>query len=558
MKITAKESSNNRKNVSKLFYEQELQAALGEGKEYINTLYKFPEETNAYKLHEFFVNNSGETTINNSFVTVIQLINLSCAGIVRTPLRDSKTGLYLCSLAPTGTGKQIQAVTPASIMRTFDTKQGMSSSLHSETGLINNTLLKNPDQCIIQDEFDLWMDSTLHDKGKASLKSIILKLHSHNSDDFVNTASYADMNTEVQEIKHPGFSIFGIGTIDGFRSKLKYEDISSGLLNRFIFIVNPDNVEILQGDNKNLIDSPEIKYVNTNLLNLHGTNVKVEIKFSKEASQILEIVKNDIQDLIEDDLSLTDISKRFKENTIRLATQLTAFEGLTEIPGHYIMWAYNIVKTSGLWIYYNVGKKVDFKGKYKIDDIKILEYLQPEPKFISELTSSGPKFLRVKKPKLKSILDPFIANNDITCIGLELEKGTYNDLSLTEKDAIKIIVGSAYNDLVEQNKLDVYEGSTFDLFSKALEAKEGIKSVSLKSEIPIKRSRDVLIVFYNKLVEREDIVEAETIKVFKKSAYEAIKEKQQHKFIDWNYLESEIQEENQKVLDALEKIALGG
>jgi len=159
--------------------------------------------------------------------------NASWVGPSDTPLN-----LYQCLCGPTACGKEGPRKAIKTLLEAVLIDQsGISESAASAPALLRALALTRS-QLVLTDEFALFLQVALSDKGSAHLKELVkelMSLHGLGRSYFAGK-KYADVKMNIGKIDKPYVNVFGTTTplelVDGITLK----SVDNGFLNRILFI----------------------------------------------------------------------------------------------------------------------------------------------------------------------------------------------------------------------------------------------------------------------------------------------------------------------------------
>lgn len=254
-------------------------------------------------------------------------------------LSDTALNLYQCLIGDTGKGKEDPR---KAIKRLIDTEKNniwggsIHESIASGAALLRS-LEDNPSTLVLIDEFGIYLQNALSDKGSVHQKDFIkelMTLYGLGRSYFAGK-TYADKKQNIDRIDQPYINLIGTTTplelLDGITPKM----IDNGFLNRIIFI---------QADRENPINRKP------------GTQISEELKRKMGEIRALDAQAIEYEDGAHDFLiqlvesldekgQLANLWSRVEEQTIRVAGLLAIGDGHV-IKRDHITWAWNYVNES--------------------------------------------------------------------------------------------------------------------------------------------------------------------------------------------------------------------
>lgn len=420
-----------------------------------NLLGNFPDNLKYSKeLLDWIMNSSyitHPTAVVACFITIISSLT---ARKVYTDTGCSTT-LYTIAIAPTGSGKDIVMDIPKKVSNLFLRQKEVliQGKINSEAAL-DDIFKDNDVVTYIVDEFGDILGQML--KGGSSHFTALMRkfktLYSSTNGTY-ESARYSSSGgrtklEEPWEKEKPCFILTGITTKEQLLSNLKEKMIHDGFLNRFI-IMNGSNIQPWQLENivqKNIPESIKNRIsaiLTTIFYNKNELIIKRSIDAKKyyndfigtpykEGSDIQAFCKNGN---FEENAA---ISNRWRENALRLATALTAYdislvpvtyESISEVSKEVLEWSYTFIKNISIEFYKTFEDEANQTTYQKNKDkaIKWFKEKQINPSIkhsLSYLVQYSRVFKNLQPAQRKVLLNDLIESGIIDIID-EMEKKYY-------------------------------------------------------------------------------------------------------------------------------------
>lgn len=357
------------------------------------------------------------------------LFTLASAITARTFYTETgaSTTLYQILIAKTGAGKNITTSAPIKALDTIEFSKLIISSKISSIGALDDIFKTQNVAIQVVDEFGDHLGNMLSDKG-GYLKSLAAKIKNlySSTNGIYESGRYSSSGgkaktVEPWTINKPCFGLTGITTKTQLFKHLTDDMLHDGFLNRFIILdghnVNPIFPEkVFNGIPKQLVEHLESLQKN-NFTNNDSMQIIVPLSVKAREYYHEFIGDPDIPDTDIYKYCLNDeseikraISVRWRENTIRLATALTAFEQLDEVSVEVLEWCYNLIKHSSLNFIASFEKEAS-TTKYEILKSKALQWFKKNKERKVSLTYLAQKarpFSTLKSKERLELLDDLI------------------------------------------------------------------------------------------------------------------------------------------------------
>lgn len=325
----------------------------------------FPSELKMSKLVlEYLICSEYKTHPTAALTTLLTLASTITARKYYTETNASTT-LFLTLVAATGSGKNIVFKAPSNILKQIGYDRTIVTSKISSIGAMDDIFLEQNVMVQLLDEFGDHLGGMLNDKG-GYLKAVAAKMKNLYSltDGIYEPNRYSSSGGKSSTREHwtrinPCYGVTGVTTQAQLLKHLTEDMIQDGFLNRFI-ILNGNNIpsifpkEVFHSVPNELIEHLQSLEKN----NFKNDEIsKIIIPMSSEAREYYDnfigdadIPHTDIYKFcLNDETEIKrDISVRWRENSIRLATALSAFEKLDKVSLEVLKWAYSFVQSSSL------------------------------------------------------------------------------------------------------------------------------------------------------------------------------------------------------------------
>lgn len=331
--------------------------------------YTLPKELKECKILFDWLNVSDGKT--HPLVSLVSVFTIASAITARGYFTQTKasTPLYIILIGKTGLGKNTIYKTPTKILDEVHQGNKVITSKITSEGAIDDLFRQQNIIIHIIDEFGDLLNHMLNDKGGwlQAVASKMKNLYSLTSgilkSNIYSSAGGKAKKSKAFEVKNPCYGITGITTKQQLLSTLDASKIHDGFLNRFIIFdaygIQPQfndfpiydtpisilnhikSIKISQIINNELLEQLEEQeeferkaFFNAELSYFDDDTYKT-ILLSTEADEYYrkfigdaDIPNTDIEKycMNDEDESKRAISTRWRENTIRLATALTAYE----------------------------------------------------------------------------------------------------------------------------------------------------------------------------------------------------------------------------------------
>ena len=359
------------------------------------------------------------------------------------------TSLFTILIAPTGSGKNIVVKAPEKIMHLIGRGDGIISSKISSEGAMYDIFKMQNIAIHVIDEFGDQFGHMLNDSGgylkavAAKIKNLYSLTHGSYSSGRYSTAGGKNQTCIPWSMQRPCYGLTGMTTKVQLLSQLNDSMLHDGFLNRII-ILNGQNVmpqfnnkphydipdEIIEhiksirmsklfrppedGEEAYRTDSTDLNYFNEDeykIIELSADALKYYHEFIGDAdledTDIYNYCKNDVSEI------KRDTSVRWRENAIRLATALTAYEKLESVSLEVLAWCYLFVKESSI-SFISMFEKEAGGTKYEQQKYKAIQWFKGQEKGkwypLSYLANSARPFSSLKSKERKELLDDLVAS----------------------------------------------------------------------------------------------------------------------------------------------------
>jgi hypothetical protein len=380
-----------------------------------------------------WINNSDDKThAVASLSALFTIVSAVTARAYYTKTRASTT-LFQIVVAKTGVGKNNVVTIPDKIMSLIGQEEKIITGKINSEGALDDIFKEQKIAIQVIDEFGDQLGHMLNDKG-GYLKVVASKyktLYSLTNGIYkpskYSSAGGKNKTDDPWQRERPCFGITGLTTESQLLSVLDDSKIHDGFLNRFI-IMNGNNVKPTFNDNPQydvpadiLAHIRSIKMCPNFDVDYEGNYIHedepIVVPLSKEADRYYytfigdaDIEGTDIYNYCKDDTDELKraISVRWRENTIRLATALTAYEKQDEVSVDVLEWCYNLVKNSSIQFLKTFNEK-GAKTKYlELKDKAIYWFKNNIDKNwipLSYLARSAHVFKNLKSKERNELLD---------------------------------------------------------------------------------------------------------------------------------------------------------
>lgn len=418
-------------NIINIIAESELL----ETSEYRSIFQSFPK---CNELYQWLMVSDAKTHPIAALTALLTIVSAVTARGYYSHTKASST-LFLIMIGKTGVGKNTVVKIPNTIMNALDSKHKiLTGKIHSEGAMDDIFKLQNVAIQVV-DEFGDFLGHMLNDKG-GYLKAIAAKMKNLYSltNGIYEPSRYSstggkNKTDDPWHTTRPCFGITGVTTETQLLRYLNADQISDGFLNRFIILngqdvdpqFNHDPVYSIPEDILEHISSIKMAtgYSDTNVTGLnHFTNNEYcTIPCSEDAKRYYntyigdaDIKNTDIYNFCLNDESeiKREISVRWRENALRMAVALSAYEKFDEVPLSVLEWCYNIVKQSSLNFLQLFGEKAS-QTQYEELKEKALTWFRSQNNktqyhTLSELARNARPFSTMKSKERKELLDDLV------------------------------------------------------------------------------------------------------------------------------------------------------
>lgn len=302
--------------------------------------------------------------------SVAALITIASAMTARSYYTQTKasTTLFTLLIAKTGAGKNIVVKAPSQIMEILNIQDKIISSKISSEGAMDDIFKEQPVAIHILDEFGDQLAHMIGDTGgylkvvSAKMKNLYSLTNGIYYSGRYSSSGGKNKGDSPWILNRPCYGLTGITTQTQLFSQLNENMLYDGFLNRFI-ILNGQNVKSQFNDFPEYTFPQELKKHLESLIESISNKLKniadglITIPMTTEAKDYYtkfigdaDILDSDIYKYCENGENELKraISVRWRENTIRLATALIAFEGLDKVSLDVLKWCYDLVKSSSI------------------------------------------------------------------------------------------------------------------------------------------------------------------------------------------------------------------
>lgn len=328
-----------------------------------------PELKKCNEMYDWLMTSSRKVHHSAAIMTVITVASAASARTVYTET-TAPTSLYTSLILPTGSGKNMVAQMASSILGSKIHNGGIAS-----VGGLETLLEMKPAVTQISDEFGDKLGHMIKDKG-GYLKEVmgvhksLYSIGENKHDTKAYSSGGGKLKQTVATIDRPCFGLCGLSTRDQLLNNLDDSLLADGYINRFIFVdgtdikptfVEPEKIDRdkpmwfadIENDIRNNYTGWDKEYTRIPM------NVDARDYYLKFIGDC-DWEGSDIHAFCKDDEYYRQVSQRWAENTIRLATALAAMEGLTSVPKWLIEWCYKFVK----------GNSIKFIDLFKDHEVK--------------------------------------------------------------------------------------------------------------------------------------------------------------------------------------------
>lgn len=412
--------------------------------------YTFPEELKFCRELYEFINSSQYKTHPTASLTA--LFTIASAMTARGYYTETKasTSLYLITIAKTGAGKNNIVQLPQKIMQALSVDDKILTSSISSKGAMDDIFKQQTTAIHMIDEFGDTLGHMLSDKGgylkmvASQMKELYSMTHGTYKSTRYSSAGGKTATTQPWTLERPSYSLVGLTTQVQLLKQLDESMLHDGFLNRFI-ILNGQNIKANFNDNptdeipheilehlKSIKQSGLLREYDEHNRELPFDDEYFKndeystIKLSNDAKKFYyvhigdaDIEGSDIANYCEDDEDEVKraTSVRWRENSIRLATALTALEKLDEISLDILKWSYELVKSSSISFLALFEKEASSTQYEELKNKAIRSFQKREVgKYykLSYLATSVRPFSTLEPKKRRELLDDLVESEIIT------------------------------------------------------------------------------------------------------------------------------------------------
>lgn len=298
----------------------------------------------------------------------------------------ASTSLFIIIIAKSGAGKNIVVQAPDKIMELALQNEKLIISKISSEGAMDDIFKQQYCATQIIDEFGDQLGHMLADKGgylkvvSAKMKNLYSLTNGMYHSSRYSSSGGKNRTNKPWSIKRPCYGITGISTKTQLLQHLNENMLHDGFLNRFIILSDnevkpqfnkkpiydvPDEivdhiksikiskiytpVEKKDGDSED-INNPALEYFDDDDYKTIMLSEDAEEYFEDYIGDADEIKDSDIYKFCDGDETEINraVSMRWRENAIRLAVGLVAYEKLETVSLEVLEWCYELVKKSSL------------------------------------------------------------------------------------------------------------------------------------------------------------------------------------------------------------------
>ena len=393
----------------------------------------FPAELEMSRLTlEWLLCSEHKTHPTAALSTLFTIVSAITARTFYTETGASTT-LYQILIAKTGAGKNIVTHAPIKVLDAIEYSRLIISSKISSIGALDDIFAQQNVIMQVVDEFGDHLGGMMSDKGgylkalAAKIKNLYSSTNGNYESGRYSSSGGKTKTNEPWTLDRPCFGLTGITTKTQLFQHLTDDMLHDGFLNRFIILnghdVNPIFPEkVFDGVPKELVE--HLKLLQKNDFTNHDASSKVTVPLSNKARAYYHkhIGDADIPDTDIYRYCLNDetdvkraISIRWRENTIRLATALTAFEQLDEVSLEVLKWCYNLVKHSSLSFMASFEKEAS-STKYEALKNKAIQWFKKhkdEKVSLTHLAQKARPFSTLKSRERGELLEDLIESGFI-------------------------------------------------------------------------------------------------------------------------------------------------
>ena len=393
----------------------------------------FPAELEMSRLtFEWLIYSEHKTHPTAALATLFTIASAITARMFYTETGASTT-LYQILIAKTGAGKNITTHAPIKALDAIGFSRLIISSKISSIGALDDIFKQQNVAIQVVDEFGDHLGNMMSDKG-GYLKSLAAKIKNlysstngtYESGRYSSSGGKAKTN-EPWTLDKPCFGLTGITTKTQLFKHLDNDMLHDGFLNRFIILDGNDikpifPTKVFKGVPNELRSHLEL--LKKNNFTDYNESVHTIVPLSKEARKYYHnyIGDADMPDTdiykycLNDDTDVKRaVSVRWRENSIRLATALTAFETLDEVSLEVLKWCYNLIKHSSLNFIASFEKEATVT-KYELLKAKAIQWFQKhndDKVSLTVLAQKARPFSTLKSKDRLELLDDLIESGFI-------------------------------------------------------------------------------------------------------------------------------------------------
>ena len=277
-----------------------------------------------------------------SFAVAGALTALSHLNANHHYVQDSNTSLnlYQCLVGDTGKGKEDPRKAIKRLIDTVAPESSMHEALASGAALLRS-LESKPKTLILLDEFGLYLQSALSERGSIHQKEFIkdLMVLFGLGRSFFAGKSYAEAKQNIGRINVPYVNLLGTTTplelMDGITTKI----IDNGFLNRILII--PASEENAINRKPNVEIDKDLLFTINDVVDHAFNESEPALEYGSGADEYLfQLVEQH-----KDKGQFANLWSRAEEQTVRVAGLLAVGDGKV-IKREHVMWAWRYVNTA--------------------------------------------------------------------------------------------------------------------------------------------------------------------------------------------------------------------
>jgi hypothetical protein len=306
---------------------------------------------------------------------MLGVISLASAVTNRIFVTDEEnmTPLYLCGIAPTGKGKNNPKEITYRLLQESRLSLLIGAGNFTGSSALRNLLVKYPARLIILDEFGDKLAEALNNRnalmtgGFSALKDLFSDCHGVHVKQAMADSGRRNKNAEKDIVK-PCLTMLGLSTPAKFHEALDGHSLEGGFINRLIIVDASDDDVIRNFGRKSATPDWLKKHLDQfyNLRNRanQGQGVSfedigdqeydsdpdlIEIPFSKKAAERCEELDYIVEEKAAGDEFVANLTVRWREQTMRMALVLTAFEDpdAKEVSLEAVEWCWGFISYHG-------------------------------------------------------------------------------------------------------------------------------------------------------------------------------------------------------------------